>query len=128
MNPTGLPNYEKIWQLFKAIEQRAKGIEVASGTHFTFAYQNNPAKPALTDKSIQDKIVAAAKSLGFSYQYMQSGAGHDSQEMAFIVPVGMIFVPSVGGISHSPKEFTKGIDMANGANVLLKTILAIDQQ
>ena len=101
---------------------------MASGTHFTFAYQNNPAKPALTDKSIQDKIVAAAKSLGFSYQYMQSGAGHDSQEMAFIVPVGMIFVPSVGGISHSPKEFTKGIDMANGANVLLKTILAIDQQ
>jgi N-carbamoyl-L-amino-acid hydrolase len=38
----------------------------------------------------------------------------------------MIFVPSVGGISHSPKEFTKGIDMANGANVLLKTILALD--
>ena len=121
-------NYEKIWQLFKAIEQRAKDIEAASGTHFTFAYQNNPAKPALTDKSIQDKIVAAVKSLGFSYQYMQSGAGHDSQEMAFIAPVGMIFVPSIGGISHSPKEFTKGTDMANGANVLLKTILAIDQQ
>ena len=121
-------DYEKIWQLFRTIEKRAKDIDAASGTHFTFAYQNNPAKPALTDKSIQNKIVAAVKSLGFSYQYMQSGAGHDSQEMAFIVPVGMIFVPSIGGISHSPKEFTKGTDMANGANVLLKTILAIDQQ
>ena len=121
-------DYEKIWKLFKAIEQRAKDIEAACGAHFTFAYQNNPAKPALTNKSIQDKIVAATKSLGFSYQYMQSGAGHDSQEMAFIAPVGMIFVPSIGGISHSPKEFTKGTDMANGANVLLKTILAIDQQ
>ena len=121
-------DYEKIWKLFKAIEQRAKDIEAACGAHFTFAYQNNPAKPALTDKSIQDKIVAAVKSLGFSYQYMQSGAGHDSQEMAFIAPVGMIFVPSIGGISHSPKEFTTGTDMANGANVLLKTILAIDQQ
>ena len=121
-------DYEKIWQLFRTIEKRAKDIDAASGTHFTFAYQNNPAKPALTDKSIQDKIVAAVKSLGFSYQYMQSGAGHDSQEMAFIAPVGMIFVPSIGGISHSPKEFTKGTDMANGANVLLKTILAIDQQ
>ena len=121
-------DYEKIWQLFRTIEKRAKDIDAASGTHFTFAYQNNPAKPALTDKSIQNKIVAAVKSLGFSYQYMQSGAGHDSQEMAFIVPVGMIFVPSIGGISHSPKEFTKGPDMANGANVLLKTILAIDQQ
>ncbi len=121
-------NYEKIWQLFKAIEQRAKNIETASGTHFTFNYQNNASKPALTDKSIQDKIVANAKALGLTYQYMQSGAGHDAQEIGTIAPVGMIFVPSVAGISHSPKEFTKGIDMANGANVLLKTILAIDQQ
>jgi len=121
-------NYEKIWQLFKAIEQRAKNIEKESRTHFAFTYQNNASKPALTDKSIQDKIVDAVKSLGLSYQYMQSGAGHDAQEISTIAPVGMIFVPSVGGISHSPKEFTKGIDMANGANVLLKTILAIDQQ
>jgi N-carbamoyl-L-amino-acid hydrolase len=121
-------NYDKIWQLFKAIEQRAKDIGMASGTRFTFTYQNNPSKPALTDNSIQEKIVAAIKTLGFTYQFMQSGAGHDSQEMAMIAPVGMIFVPSVGGISHSPKEFTKGTDMANGANVLLKTILSIDQQ
>jgi N-carbamoyl-L-amino-acid hydrolase len=121
-------NYEKIWQLFKSIEQRSKDIEATSGTHFTFNYQNNASKPALTDKMIQDKIVDAVKSLGLSYQYMQSGAGHDAQEISTIAPVGMIFVPSVGGISHSPKEFTKGIDMTNGANVLLKTILAIDQQ
>lgn len=121
-------NYDKIWQLFKVIEERAKDIGMASGTRFTFGYQNNPAKPALTDKSIQEKIVDAIKTLGFTYQFMQSGAGHDSQEMAFIAPVGMIFVPSIGGISHSPKEFTKGTDMANGANVLLKTILTIDKE
>ena len=121
-------NNDKIRQLFKAIEQRAKNIEKTSGTKFTFNYQNNASKPALTAKSIQDKIVANAKSLGLSYQYMQSGAGHDAQEIATIAPVGMIFVPSVAGISHSPKEFTKGIDMANGANVLLKTIMAIDQE
>jgi N-carbamoyl-L-amino-acid hydrolase len=47
--------------------------------------------------------------------------------MARIAPVGMIFVPSVGGISHSPTEYTKPEDMANGANVLLQTILKIDQ-
>jgi N-carbamoyl-L-amino-acid hydrolase len=47
--------------------------------------------------------------------------------MARITPSGMIFVPSVGGISHSPKEFTKPEDMANGANVLLQTILKIDR-
>jgi N-carbamoyl-L-amino-acid hydrolase len=39
----------------------------------------------------------------------------------------MIFVPSVGGISHSPKEFTKTIDMTNGANVLFQTILSFDK-
>jgi N-carbamoyl-L-amino-acid hydrolase len=46
--------------------------------------------------------------------------------MARIAPVGMIFVPSVDGISHSPKEFTRPADMANGADVLLQTILRID--
>jgi N-carbamoyl-L-amino-acid hydrolase len=48
--------------------------------------------------------------------------------MASLAPVAMIFVPSVGGISHSPKEFTKAADMANGANVLLHTILAVDRE
>ena len=56
-----------------------------------------------------------------------SGAGHDAQEMARIAPTGMIFVPSVEGISHSPKEFTRPEDMGNGANVLLQTILRIDR-
>ena len=59
---------------------------------------------------------------------MPSGAGHDAQDMALIAPTGMIFVPSKGGISHSPKEFTSASDMANGANVLLKTILALDKK
>ena len=58
---------------------------------------------------------------------MPSGAGHDAQNMARIAPTGMIFVPSVGGISHSPKEYARPEDMANGANVLLHTILKIDQ-
>lgn len=59
---------------------------------------------------------------------MPSGAGHDAQNMAKIAPTGMIFVPSVGGISHSPKEFSHAKDVANGANVLLHTILKIDRQ
>jgi N-carbamoyl-L-amino-acid hydrolase len=56
------------------------------------------------DKSIQEKIVRATKSLNLTYKQMQSGAGHDSQDMALIAPIGMIFVPSVAGISHSPKR------------------------
>jgi N-carbamoyl-L-amino-acid hydrolase len=59
---------------------------------------------------------------------MPSGAGHDAQHIARITPAGMIFVPSVGGISHSPKEYTSPEDMADGVNVLLRTTLALDDQ
>jgi N-carbamoyl-L-amino-acid hydrolase len=58
---------------------------------------------------------------------MPSGAGHDAQDVARLAPVGMIFVPSVGGISHSPKEFSRPEDIANGANVLLRTLLKLDK-
>jgi len=121
-------SYNKIWELFREIEKRAAAIALSNGTKITFIDQLLGAKPALTSKSIQDKIEQSAKTLGFTYKYMQSGAGHDSQDMALIAPIGMIFVPSIGGISHSPKEFTKAIDMANGANVLLQTILALDKE
>ena len=57
---------------------------------------------------------------------MPSGAGHDAQDMARLTDVGMIFVPSIGGISHSPKEFSRPADIANGANVLLRTLLKLD--
>ena len=56
-----------------------------------------------------------------------SGAGHDAQEISIIAPMAMIFVPSVGGISHSPKEFTKPEDVVNGANVLLNAVIAADR-
>jgi N-carbamoyl-L-amino-acid hydrolase len=59
-------------------------------------------------------------------KWLPSGAGHDAQEIAGLCPVGMIFVPSVGGISHSPKEYSRPEDIANGANVLLHTLLKLD--
>lgn len=121
-------SYEKIGQLFRDIEKKAAGIASSSGTTISFVYQANESKPALTDKILQQKIAASAKLLGLTTRYMQSGAGHDSQEIALIAPVAMIFVPSVNGISHSPKEFTKAMEMANGANVLFQTILAIDKE
>jgi len=117
---------EKIQLLFHEIEAKAEGIAANTGTKISFAQQFIPVHPALTDKTIQEKIAGAAKALGLTYKFMPSGAGHDAQEMASIAPVGMIFVPSMEGISHSPKEFTKPDDMANGANVLLQTILSLD--
>ena len=76
---------------------------------------------------MRDIIEDAARSLGLTHRRMPSGAGHDAQDLARITPTGMIFVPSVGGISHSPREYTETADIANGANVLLQTILAIDE-
>jgi N-carbamoyl-L-amino-acid hydrolase len=76
---------------------------------------------------MQRQIAAAAASLDLRTMHLPSGAGHDAQFLAKIAPMGMIFVPSVGGISHSPREFTRWSDCANGANVLLQTILRVDR-
>jgi N-carbamoyl-L-amino-acid hydrolase len=118
---------EKVEMLFGEIKKRADLIAADSNVKISFEPQFT-IKPALSSKPLQEKINASAKNLGLSSRFMQSGAIHDSQNMSLIAPMAMIFVPSVGGISHSPKEFTKAEDMTNGANVLLQTILAVDKE
>ncbi|MBO0330785.1 Zn-dependent hydrolase [[Muricauda] lutisoli] len=119
---------EVIQNVYQAIKQKTEEIAKASNVSVEFLPLDTTAEPALTDNSIQKEIESSAKSLGLSYQYMPSGAGHDTQDISRFAPVGMIFVPSKGGISHSPKEFTSAEDMANGANVLLHSILALDKK
>ncbi len=119
---------EKIEHLYAEIQKRAVTIANDSNTKISFKREASEVKPALTDKHLQQKIDVSAKTLSLKTKFMQSGAGHDSQQMSLLAPVAMIFVPSVGGISHSPKEFTKSVDMVNGANVLLQTILALDKE
>jgi N-carbamoyl-L-amino-acid hydrolase len=119
---------EKIQMLYSEMIKRASKIEEVTGTTFEFIPLDTTGKPALMDASIKKAIHNSAKSLNLSVQNMPSGAGHDAQDMALIAPAGMIFVPSKGGISHSPKEFTSAQDMANGANVLLHTILSLDKK
>jgi N-carbamoyl-L-amino-acid hydrolase len=117
---------DKLERFTARFQQIAKEIGEASRTTFSFAPTTNSA-PALADPRIMAWIDAAAGSLGLTRQHMPSGAGHDAQEVARIAPMGMIFVPSVGGISHSPKEFSKAGDVTNGANVLLNTVIAADR-
>ncbi|SKB42222.1 Zn-dependent hydrolase [Maribacter arcticus] len=119
---------EVIEKVYQEIEKRALEISKASGVEIKITALDTTANPAIMDASIQNEIEKSINSLGLSYKSMPSGAGHDAQDMALIAPTGMIFVPSKGGISHSPKEFTSASDMANGANVLLKTILALDKK
>ena len=84
------------------------------------------AAPARTDPRIQRIIASEARALGLTTMAMPSGAGHDAQDIARIAAIGMIFVPSASGISHSPHEYTAPADIANGVNVLLRSVVAID--
>jgi N-carbamoyl-L-amino-acid hydrolase len=81
--------------------------------------------PAPMSQLAQQAIQEAAAELGLSSQSMPSGAGHDAQNLAPLCPTGMVFIPSVDGISHSPHETSRWDDCINGANVLLGAALRL---
>ena len=116
----------KINMLFERVQAEAQKIAADSKTKFDFK-EINVNIPAPTDSRFRSLISDAARDLGLTTKLMPSGAGHDAQDMARLGPVGMIFVPSVSGISHSPREFSRPEDIANGANVLLHTLLKLDR-
>ncbi len=118
---------EKIQSLYEKIETEAQAIARQTGTRISFSPIDAMAIPAPTDPQIRKYIDESAKGLGLSTLFMPSGAGHDAQDMAKIAPTGMVFIPSIGGISHSPKEYSRPEDIKNGVNVLLHTILKIDK-
>jgi N-carbamoyl-L-amino-acid hydrolase len=88
----------------------------------------NDIAPALSDPSIQSTIREAARAAGLSSTDLPSGAVHDAGEISRIAPMGMIFVPSRDGISHAPQEFSSWEDIANGTEVLYRTILQLDRR
>jgi len=107
---------------------RARAREIAATTRTTIEFsQAMAAAPAVATPEVQSAIERASGSLGLSAMRLPSGAGHDAQNMALLGPMGMIFVPSVGGVSHSPKELTSWEDCARGANALLHTVLEMDR-
>ena len=107
---------------------RASARDIATNTQTTIELTRTmQAAPASATPAVQEAIERAAQSLGLATSRLPSGAGHDAQMMALLGPMGMIFVPSVGGVSHSPRELTHWDDCARGADVLLRTILEMDQ-
>ncbi|WP_113923183.1 M20 family metallo-hydrolase [Cognataquiflexum aquatile] len=118
---------EKIMKMFADIEKRAAQIAKETKTEIKFEYLSPGATPTIASKEIQDKMLQAAQSLGISYIKMQSGAGHDVQEMGKLGPIGLVFIPSKDGISHNPKEYSSPEEMAYGANVMLQTVLLLDK-
>jgi N-carbamoyl-L-amino-acid hydrolase len=116
---------EKIEHVFESVRSRAAAIATDTGASFSFdRFYVSEAAP--TDPRIRDAVAASADALGLVSLSMPSGAGHDAQSMAHLGPVGMIFIPSVKGISHAPEEFTAPEDVTHGTDVLLRTLLALD--
>jgi beta-ureidopropionase / N-carbamoyl-L-amino-acid hydrolase len=115
-------------QILRLYEQiRAEARQIGEATRTTVAFEElHTNVPAPSDPRMRQLIADAAEALGLSTRVMPSGAGHDAQALAQIGPMGMIFIPSVGGISHSPKEFSHPADIVNGANVLLGAVVAAD--
>ncbi|NCF80495.1 MAG: hydantoinase/carbamoylase family amidase [Proteobacteria bacterium] len=94
----------------------SEGVEITSQRLARF-------DPVRFDDAIARRIENNAALLGLSCRRMTSGAGHDAQMVARLCPAAMIFVPSMGGISHNPAEHTDSDDLNAGANVLLHTLL-----
>jgi N-carbamoyl-L-amino-acid hydrolase len=117
---------EGIDALHESIAAASRQIGEEAGVTYEYE-QFYISRAAPTDPRIRDIVEARAQALGRSTLRMPSGAGHDAQSIALLAPVGMIFVPSVAGISHAPEERTEAADVANGTDVLLATLLELDR-
>ena len=114
----------KLERLGEKIRARAAAIASKTRTSIRLTREGHN-ESALAAAEVQRSIESAASRLRLDTRHLPSGAGHDAQMMATLMPMGMIFVPSIGGISHSPKELTSWQDCANGANVLLATVMEL---
>jgi N-carbamoyl-L-amino-acid hydrolase len=117
----------KIDRMWAKVQEEFRSIDRAEGVE-TRCAPLDEVRAARADPLLQAAIRDAARSAGLSTVDLPSLAGQDSQNIARIAPMAMIFVPSKDGISHSPKEFTSPEDIANGAEVLFRTLLLLDER
>ena len=95
---------------------RKESVKIASKSLARF-------EPVEFNQDLVSQISTTAKNLGYTTRQMTSGAGHDAQMLARVCPAAMIFVPSKGGLSHNPAEYTSLEEISAGANVLLDIIV-----
>ncbi len=117
---------EKLDSVFHLIQHKADSLEEKYGTPIEFVSEHQ-SLPAITDSRIRDMITQSATAAGLTTLALPSGAGHDTQDMAKIAPSAMIFIPSKGGISHSPEESSSASDLAHGITVMYHTLLNMDK-
>jgi beta-ureidopropionase / N-carbamoyl-L-amino-acid hydrolase len=117
---------ENLEFLVGEIKQEFEAIAQATGTHFILR-ETLHVLPTLSAPHIMETIAQVNQELGLSYTHLPSRAGHDAQEIGRFTDMGMIFVPSRNGISHSEDEYTSPEQCTQGTNVLLQTFLKLDR-
>jgi N-carbamoyl-L-amino-acid hydrolase len=116
---------DRIQEVMDGIEEEAASIGAENGTPIEIdEFYRSGAAP--TDERFRGWVEGAAEELGLSHRRMPSGAGHDAQAVAHFAPTGMIFIPSVDGLSHHPNEYSRPEDVEAGVNVLLGALLRAD--
>jgi N-carbamoyl-L-amino-acid hydrolase len=116
----------KVDNLVAQLKQQLEAIATATRTEITITPILN-VQPTLAVPQVQNAIAAICEQLGLSYSYLPSRASHDAQEIGRFTDMGMIFVPSAAGISHSEDEYTSPEQCTQGTNVLLHTLLELDK-
>ena len=101
-----------------AVLERSYGVKIDTKRLARF-------EPVQFHDDVIDLVESVCKDIDAATIRMPSGAGHDAQMLARVCPTAMIFVPSKDGISHNPAEHTDDADLENGANALLRTMLAL---
>jgi N-carbamoyl-L-amino-acid hydrolase len=113
-------------QSLKAMEAEVLSLasEVASTRGLSFYRQLvDSTEPVDIPESMLERLKNLCQKLGFNYYVLPSGAGHDAQILSSICPVGMIFIPSIDGLSHRPEEAINFKDLEKAANLLLQALL-----
>jgi N-carbamoyl-L-amino-acid hydrolase len=117
---------QHIDRLLAQLRLHLEEIAIATDTKISL-FPRLHLEPALAEPHIQKAIARACETMKLSYTYLPSRASHDAQEMANITEMGMIFVPSSGGVSHAEEEHTSEAECVRGVEVLLATLLQLDR-
>jgi N-carbamoyl-L-amino-acid hydrolase len=118
---------DRIQEVMDGIRRDAEVIGEESGTPVEFSeFYLSAAAP--TDERFRRWVEEGAQGLGLTHRRMPSGAGHDAQAVAHFAPIGMVFIPSVDGLSHHPDEYSRPEDIEAGVNVLLGALLRADAE
>jgi allantoate deiminase len=106
--------------------ERAHALCKGRGVELSYQWLAD-ASPVVLPGWVRDIVAGSAEDCGLSWHVMSSGASHDSQMVNHVVPAGMIFVPSRGGISHTPDEWTSPQELAAGTRTLVASLLTLDR-